>query len=163
MKILVFTEGTIIMHKSAIAHSREEIVKQVERNEKSVHDFSAYIPIGNTVKKLEKWKAQGAEILYLTSITEQAEVGEIRKVLKRHRFPKGILLSRKKGEKYKDVVEKIMPDVLVEDDCESIGGEDEMCITHVKAGIKSRIKSIAVKEFGGIDQLPDRISELLKY
>lgn len=30
MRILIFTEGRIIMHKNAAGHSREEIVKQVE-------------------------------------------------------------------------------------------------------------------------------------
>jgi hypothetical protein len=32
MKILIFTEGSIIMHKNATGHSREEIVNQVESN-----------------------------------------------------------------------------------------------------------------------------------
>ena len=36
-KILIFTEGTIIVHKNAIGRSRKEIVKQVEENEKSVN------------------------------------------------------------------------------------------------------------------------------
>jgi len=33
-----------------------------------------------------------------------------------------------------------------------------MTITHVKPEIKKKIKSISVKEFGGIDYLPDEIS-----
>ena len=56
-----------------------------------------------------------------------------------------------------------MPDVLIEDDCESIGGKDEMTITHVKPDLKKKIKSIVVKEFSGLDHLPDKISALLKY
>lgn len=34
-----------------------------------------------------------------------------------------------------------------------------MAITYVKEDVKSNIKSIVVKEFGGIDHLPDRIEE----
>ncbi len=56
-----------------------------------------------------------------------------------------------------------MPDVLIEDDCESIGGAGEMVITHVKPEIKTKIKSFAVKEFEGIDHLPDKVFELLEY
>jgi len=50
MRILIFTEGTIIIHKNAVGHTREEIVNQVEENEKSVYDYKSYIPIGNAVK-----------------------------------------------------------------------------------------------------------------
>lgn len=53
MRIMVFTEGTIIMHKSAVGHSREEIVKQVEKEQESVRDFVSYVPVGNAVKKIE--------------------------------------------------------------------------------------------------------------
>ena len=56
-----------------------------------------------------------------------------------------------------------MPDFLIEDDCESIGGEKEMTITFIKPEIKEKIKSVVVKEFGGIDYLPDNLDELLKY
>jgi hypothetical protein len=45
MKILVFTEGTIIMHKNGIGHSREQIVQQVKDGDPSSHDYSSYIPI----------------------------------------------------------------------------------------------------------------------
>ena len=53
-----------------------------------------------------------------------------------------------------------MPDVLIEDDCESIGGTKEMTITHVNPKLKARITSIPVQEFGGIDHLPNDVSEL---
>jgi len=54
-----------------------------------------------------------------------------------------------------------MPDILIEDDCESIGGKNEMTITHINPKLKTKIKSITIKEFEGIDHLPDKISELL--
>ena len=56
-----------------------------------------------------------------------------------------------------------MPDVIVEDDCESIGGEEEMTCPGIRPELKSTVKSIVVKEFGGIDHLPDNIVELVKY
>jgi hypothetical protein len=35
-----------------------------------------------------------------------------------------------------------------------------MTITNVDAAIKRRIKSVVVREFGGIDSLPDNITNL---
>ncbi len=148
------------MHKTAIGHSRKEMVKQVEDEQESVHDYKSYVPVGNAVKKLQNWKNDGAEILYLTSRRKPEEIQQIQNVLKKFNFPDGQLLFRQKDEEYKDVAERIIPDVLVEDDCESIGGIDEMTITHVKPEIKKKIKSIPIKEFGGIDHLPDKISAL---
>jgi hypothetical protein len=162
MKIMIFTEGTITMHKNAVGCSRAETVKQVENKEPSVKDFNSYVPIGDAVKKLTSWKDQGAEILYLTSRRKPQEIEAVRSVLKRHNFPDGQLLFRQENEEYKDVAERIIPDVLIEDDCESIGGTKEMTITHVKPEIKAKIKSIPVKEFGGIDHLENKISALLK-
>lgn len=144
MKLLVFTEGTIIMHT------------------KSVTDYASYAPIRNAVEKLRKWKKQGAEIMYLTSRRKPSEIEKIRNVLKKHGFPDGHLFFRRKDEEYKDVAERIVPNVLVEDDCESIGGAEELTITHVKPELKKRIKSIVVREFAGIDHLPDRICELVE-
>lgn len=161
MRILIFTEGTIIMHKNAVGHTRKEIVKQVEENEDSVHDYKSYVPIGNAVKKLQNWKNDGVEISYLTSCRKPEEIQQIQNVLKKFKFPDGQLLFRQKDEEYKDVAERIIPDVLIEDDCESIGGINEMTIIHVKPEVKKKIKSIPIKEFGGIDHLPDKISALM--
>ena len=163
MRILVFTEGTIIMHKNAAGLSREKIVNQVENNEESVHCYTSYIPVGDVVQKIANWKKQGAEIAYLTSRRKPNEISDIENVLERFGFPDGQLIFRKDNEEYKDVVERIAPDVLIEDDCESIGGITAMTITYVKPEIRERIKSIAIKEFGGIDPLPGNISDLAEY
>lgn len=161
MKILVFTEGTIIMHPSAKGLSREERVKQSQTRERSIHDYRNYIPNDNATEKLLNWKKQGAEIYYLTSRTTTEEINDIRFVLERFDFPDNQnLLHREEGEKYKDVAERLMPDILVEDDCESIGGEVEMTYPHIREDLKSKIKLILVKEFGGIDHLPDELSQL---
>ncbi len=161
MKILIFTEGTILMHKSAVGHSREEIIEQVKDKQSSVKDYSSYVPIGNAVDKLNKWKAQGADVIYLTSRKEQVEINDIRNILSKFNFPKGGLVYRKQDEGYKDVAERIMPDLLIEDNCESIGGEDEMTITHISEDKKTKIKSIIIKEFNGIDHLSDNVLELV--
>ncbi|MBI4066733.1 hypothetical protein HY411_03375 [Candidatus Gottesmanbacteria bacterium] len=174
MKILVFLQGTLLMHKSAIGKTREQIIRQVKDQEESVRDFTAYVPIGNAVGKLKRWVEQGAEICYLSALTEdkKARGDEVvgnegltidQEVLYRNGFPKGEIYHRQKGETYAHIAEKIVPDILIEDDCESIGGEKEMTITFINPEIKRRIKSIAIREFGGIDHLPDDLSELLRW
>jgi hypothetical protein len=160
MKILIFTEGTILMHQSAAGLSRDEIVKQVQNHQEGIHDYASFIPIGNSVRKLNNWAKEGAEIIYLTSRKKPEEIEAIRNVLNTHGFPNGRLLFRQRKQTYKDIAEAVLPNVLVEDDCESIGGAAQMTITDVDATIKQRIKSIVVKECGGIDRLPDKI-ELL--
>ena len=158
---MVFTEGTIIMHKNARGLKREDIVKQNRKREPSTKDYISYIPIKNAVDKLNKWKNQKAKILYLTSRRKPEQIKDIKTVLKKYKFPEGKLLFRRGDEEYKDVPERVTPDILVEDDCESIEGIDEMTITHIKPEIKKKIKSVVVKEFEGIDHLPDNINELL--
>jgi len=160
MRILIFTEGTILMHKVAFGCTRTEIVKQVKNKIKGIKDYASYIPIGNAVSKIATWQSQEAEICYLTSRRTQKEIEAIKSVLKSYDFSKGRLYHRKKDEQYKDVAERIMPDILIEDDCESIGGEKEMTYPHIKVRLKQKIKSISVKEFGGIAYLPDNIDDL---
>ena len=103
MKILVFTEGTILMHLSAKNVDRKERVKQskaegIQREERkiaydtntepaavkkgSVYDLASYIPIGNAVEKLLNWQKQGAVISYLTSRRIKSEIETIQQVLK---------------------------------------------------------------------------------
>lgn len=163
MKILIFTEGTVIKHPTPVSYSRAEVVRSVSTDTESVHNYESYVPVGEAVQKLTQWQEDGAEILYLTSRQKPDEIEQVQGVLRKHGFPDGQLLFRRQGQEYKDVAERVIPDVLVEDDCESIGGINEMTITHVRPELKSRIKSIPIKEFGGIDHLPDSISALLEY
>lgn len=179
MKILVFTEGTVLMHKSAKGFSGEKIVEQsrlegIQREEaalkyeskydipvepNSVHDYANYIPIGNATEKLTKWKNRGATICYISSRRIKPEIEAIKKVLKRYNFPDADnLYFRTQGEDYKDVAERLAPDILIEDDCKSIGGESEMIYPHLSSESKSKVKHITVNEFGGIDHLPDNLS-----
>lgn len=174
MNIAVFLHGTLIMHKNAVGKTREEIIQQVIDQEKSVRDFANYVPVGKSVEKLNKWTDQGATIIYLSALTEnkKARGDEIvgkeglnadKTVLSRYGFPKGKICHRNSGESYQEVVERMspLPDILIEDDCQSIGGEVEMTYPNLKPELKAKIKSIVVKEFSGIDDLPDKLEDLI--
>lgn len=160
MKIAIFTEGTILMAKCGIGRSREEIVQQVIDKNPSVKEYAQYVPVGGAAHKAREWFDQGAQIIYVTSRRKPDEIADIRNVLRRYNFPEGVLEYRRENEEYKDVAERIMPDILVEDDCESIGGEKEMTYPHIGLETRESIKSIIVKEFGGIDHLPYDIENL---
>jgi hypothetical protein len=73
----------------------------------------------------------------------------------------GELFYRRPGESYADVATRVLPTILIEDDCESIGGPVEMTYPHIHPELKLKFKSIAVKEFGGMDHLPDRLADLI--
>jgi hypothetical protein len=160
MKILVFLHGTVLMHRGALGKSREERVRQVAVGEVTVRDFASYVPAEGAVRKLTAWQAQAAEIHYLSSHRNDADVDTDCSVLKRYGFPDGLVHHCAAGESYADVAARLLPDVLIEDDCESIGGEPEMTYPHLPTDLKKAIKSIVVQEFGGIDHLPDSIYEL---
>lgn len=159
--IAIFTEGTILMHENAKGHNREEIVRQVIEGEASVMQYEKYIPIGDAVEKIKKWAGQGAEISYITSRIKFSEVRQIKAVLQRNGFPEGKLYYRIGGETYQDVGERVRPDVLIEDDCESVGGKMEMIWPNMSEEAKAEVKSVVVREFEGIDHLPDNSFHLL--
>lgn len=128
-----------------------------------VSDYANYVPVGNAVEKLKKWQDQGAEILYLSSHENKDDLEKDKLVLEKYGFPKGEIYWRQNGESYADIAQKLMPDILIEDDCESIGGEKEMTYTNIKPELKTKIKQIVVKEFQGIDHLPDDLKQLKDY
>ena len=70
------------------------------------------------------------------------------------------MVSRVGNETYADVAEGIMPDILIGDDCESIGGNSEMTYPHIKSDLKEKIKSIVVREFASIEHLQDYVTNL---
>lgn len=148
MKIMVFLHGTATKQSGT---------------DPGGHDFTNYVPAGNAVAKIKSWASQGAKICYLTSHKNAAGVAIDQQVLVKYSFPPGEIYYRQNGEAYKDVAERVMPDILIEDDCESIGGEAEMTYPHIREDLKPKIKSIIVKEFQGIDHLPENLSLLLKY
>lgn len=160
---MIFTEGTVLMHPSGKNVSREERIRQVTNRNSDVNDFASYIPIGYPQDKLKKWEQQGVEIMYLTSRRKKDEVRNIQQVLDKYGFPRGRLYSRSRKEKYKDIAERVIPDVLIEDNCESIGGSAEMTYFHLSSNKKKKIISIPVPEFGGIDHLPDSPTALTSW
>lgn len=160
MRILIFLHGTTIQHGGAIGHTRKERVKQVINKDPSVKDYANYVPIGKAANTLRKWKKQGAVIDYLSSHTNKSDVAKDKSVIRKHKFPLGRIYYRKQNETYSQVAERIMPDIIIEDDCESIGGKKEMTYYGIKKRLKKKIKSIVTKEFQGIDHLPDNIKQL---
>jgi hypothetical protein len=163
MKLLVFLHGTTLMHSAAVGRTRAERVRQVREREASVRDYAAYVPVGNAVSKLRGWSAQGAELVYLSSHKKGENVEKDMAVLRAYQFPDGQVVFRQPGESYQDVVRRVLPDVLIEDDCESIGGEREMISPFWDADLKATITAYVVKEFEGIDHLPDDLARLQTY
>lgn len=162
MRILLFTEGTLLIEPTWVGLTPEEIVKIVKAGKKP-RDFSKFIPVGSAVEKLSKWKEQGATLYYLTSRTLENEVSDIAAVLKNFNFPEGEFFYRKDQEQYKDIAERLVPDILIEDDYASDGGVADMTFPHMDPKIQKRVKSIVLPEFTGIDNLPDSLEELMKF
>lgn len=146
MNIMIFAEGTILKPKSLF----------------SLYNHNAYVPIGNAVELIKSWNMQGANIIFCTS-RKRRQADDMANLLKKYGFIGEFLAVREAKEKYADVVEIINPDILIEDDCRSIGGAWQMCITKVSPEIKMKIKSIVVPEFKGIDKLPNDIKLLNNY
>lgn len=147
VSIMIFTEGTILGPKNIFHH----------------FNHALYVPIKNSVNIIKSWEEQGAEIMYITSRKKLKEVQEIKEILIKNNFSGRYLYYRNKKQKYKDIVELVAPNILIEDNCRSIGGKWQMCITYVKSEVKEKIKSIVVKEFTGIDDLPLLLPDLLKF
>ena len=160
MRVLVFLHGTTIMQAAGVGRTRAERVQQVRDGDPSVLDFGSYVAVDGAGRKLITWVGQGAEISYLSSHRDEPDVALDRAVLERLEFPPGQVWFRRAGQEYSDVVEEIHPDVLVEDDCESIGGANDMTYPNLNVQAKARVHSIVVAEFGGIDHLPDRLEAL---
>ena len=143
LTIMLFVEGTIIKPKSWF----------------TLYNHNAYVPIGNAVNIIKNWQQQGATIIYCTS-RKKKQAEDIAALLKRYGFAGSFLVSREPKESYADIVEQLRPDILIEDDCKSIGGAWQMCITKVNLEIRKTIVSIVVPEFKGIDHLPDSMEQL---
>lgn len=153
MKILVLTEGTLFIHQAWLGLSPQQMTEKVIAGE--IPGYESLVPIGNAPDKLRAWENRGLKIAYLTSRRDPSEIAQVREALHRFGFPPGELHFRLPGETYQDAAVRILPDVIVEDDCVSIGGEAEMTYPRLPPEIKSRVRLVMVPEFGGIDDLPD--------
>ncbi len=150
------------MHKDARGLPRKKRIEQIRENQKSVRNFTDYIPTEGTIERLRGWERQGAELSYLTSHRSIDDVKKDEFVMRRHNFPSGPVLYRLGNETYADIVERQSPDIFIEDDCESIGGEPEMASPHLRPWVKKRMKIIVVPECGGLEHLPESLDQLLQ-
>lgn len=139
MRVMVFTEGTILYHSAALNQTRETFFQQVKDKHPSIYEFSDYLPIGEAPRKLTGWSKQGHQILYMTSRTKPSEIQDIKYVLTKHHFPEGDLLHRSTHENYAAIVAKNTPDIIIEDDCESIGGAPMMIYSKLDTDLKTMI------------------------
>jgi hypothetical protein len=164
VRLLVFLHGTVLMHADGLGRTREERVAQArDRMHPGLYDYASYVPVGEAAVKLRRWADRGAEIAYLSSHRDPYHLAEDASVLRRWDFPRGRLLARRHGESYGAVAERELPDVLIEDDCESLDGRAEVAAGQIRPELRARIKSIVVPEFGGVDHLPDRPTALLSF
>lgn len=161
MKILVFTECTLFIHREWVGLTRQQMMEKVKAGE--VPGYESLVPIGDAPGKLRAWAGQGAEIIYLTSRRRQEEVKLVKQALHTFGFPPAKLYFRYAYETYQDVAARILPDLIVEDDCASIGGEAEMTYPRLPHEIKVRTRLVVVPEFGGIDGLPDELNSVYTF
>ncbi len=145
LKIMIFTEGTILRPVNIFQY----------------FNHSTYLPINNAVNVIKSWHEQGADVIYCTSSRRPKEIKKIKENMLKLGFEGTQLYYRSSNQKYRDIIESVMPNVLIEDDCKSIGGKWQMCITYVKPELKIKIKSIIVREFRGIDHLPLELPRLI--
>ena len=155
MKVGVFLHGTAIMHAAAASVPRRERIEQVRLGEPSVADFGAYIATPHAAGKLAAWRERGAVIVYLSSHRRAADLSADEAVIRRAGFPDGPVHARRDGEDYGALAGRLELDVLVEDDCESIGGAGQTCAARLSPDARRRIRCVLVPEFAGLGDLPD--------
>lgn len=156
---MVFLQGTAIMHSAALKVDRRERLRQVLDRDPSVREWDTYIPAEGVVEKLRCWSAQGAEFVYLSSHRKPENVAVDEVVVKAHGFPAGRILSRSLRRTYGELIGRERPDVLIEDDCESIGAA-EIAHAQIPAWARDEIRLVVVPEMGGFADLPDSLTEL---
>jgi quercetin dioxygenase-like cupin family protein len=127
-------------------------------SEDKMRDESSYIPTKGAVEKLNKWKDNGAKIAYLSPYKTSDKNEQTKEVLKKFGFPEGELFFRQRKDEYMDVIKKIKPDIMIDDNCASISYFDTI---EPKIEETMKTKPITVKEFGGLEQLPDDPKELV--
>ena len=158
----MFLHGTSIMHSSAIGQQRTTRVRQAAASDASVRDHASYVPTEGAVAKVSAWQRRGAEICYLSSHRTAAAAAIDKSVLASHGFPAGHLYFRAHGESYADVARRWSADVLIEDDCESIGGRANTAASELDRSPGRAVPCVVVPEFGGLAHLPDDPAEMVR-
>ncbi len=159
---MVFLHGTSIMHASAAGVPRSSRVRQVTGKDPSVRDFASYVPTEGAVAKIAAWQRRGAEICYLSSHQTATAAAIDGSVLAAYGFPAGTLYYRAHGDGYADVARRWQADVVVEDDCESIGGRAQTTASWLARSPGRRVPCVVVPEFGGLAHLPDEPAVLFR-
>lgn len=137
-KIMIFVEGTILKPKNNNFFSRI--------------CMNRYIPINGAIDAIKKWQEEGFEIIYLTSQTGRKAM-RMAQHLDELGFVGSMVGYRQRRQNYATLIKEEMPDILIEDDCKSIGGEEKMCFNELNNDLKEKIKHIKVDEFKGIDDI----------
>ena len=127
-----------------------------------MRDFASYVPTPGTAGKLAAWQRHGASIAYLSSHRRQADIRADESVIRRRGFPAGPVYGRQRGEDYGPLVERLGLDVLVEDDCESIGGAAQTCAAQLSPDSRQSARCVVLPEFSGLADLPDDPAGLLE-
>lgn len=123
-------------------------------NHRTFNMITFQIVFSEGSKKLRSfiWQKEG-HVSYLCSYVRKRRYNFIKQIIDFYGMKYTEILCREKGEQYSEIVERIKPDILIEDDCKSIGGQKEWCITNVREETKAGIYSIIVPEFNGIDDV----------
>ncbi len=138
-KIMIFTEGTILKPKYV-------------NNLLSRINVMGYVPIKNSIDKLKEWQEEGYEVIYITSLKGRKAMKMAQK-LDELGFIGSMVGYRQKNQDYATLIKEELPDILIEDNCRSIGGEYNMCYNQLTDELKNSIKHIVVEEFEGIDDV----------
>lgn len=138
-KIMIFAEGTILKPRH-------------ENNIFSRINVLGYVPIKNSIEKLKKWQEEGYEIIYITSLKGRKAM-KMAQRLDELGFIGSMVAYRQKNQDYATLIKEELPDILIEDNCKSIGGEKNMCYSILNKDIKNSINHIVVEEFEGIDNV----------
>lgn len=158
---MVFLHGTSVMHRSAVGQPRDTRVRQVTGRDPAVLDYASYVPTEGAVAKITAWQRRGAEICYLSAHRTAAAAAIDNTVLSAHGFPAGTLYYRAHGESYADVARRWSADVVVADDCESIGGQPQTTASALVKSPGATAMYVIVPELGGLAHLPDDPAGLL--
>lgn len=137
-KIMIFVEGTILKPKY------NNILSRIS--------MTTYIPINNAIETLKKWQEEGYEVIYLTSLKGRRAM-KMAQHLDELGFTGSMVGYRQKNQDYATLIKEELPDILIEDNCLSVGGEQNMCYNLLNDELKKEIKHIVVEEFKGIDDV----------
>ncbi len=137
-KIMIFVEGTILKPKY------NNILSRIS--------MTTYIPINNAIETLKKWQEEGYEVIYLTSLKGRRAM-KMAQHLDELGFTGSMVGYRQKNQDYATLIKEELPDILIEDNCLSVGGEQNMCYNLLSDELKKEIKHIVVEEFKGIDDV----------